>query len=78
MSSDPREAWPTQLTRTTELGEDFCASITAAPVPVEHLVARTAIRMMLEDRHSLQAGLGGGLGAVNLTITEEQYRKLLR
>jgi hypothetical protein len=45
---------------------------------IEHLVARTTTLMMLEDKHSFQAGLRSGLGAINLTITEEQYRKLLR
>jgi hypothetical protein len=50
----------------------------ADPDKIEQLVARTATRMMLEDRHSFQAGLRSGLGAVTLALTEEQYRKLLR
>jgi hypothetical protein len=45
---------------------------------VEQLVARTATRMLLEDRQAFELGLRSGLGAVNLTLTKEQYRKLRR
>jgi len=44
---------------------------------VEGLVARTATRMVIEDWHSFENGLRIGSGAVTLTVSEEQYRKLL-
>jgi hypothetical protein len=45
---------------------------------IEALIARTATRFVLDDRHALENGLRNGLGAVTLQLTEEQYRKLLR
>jgi hypothetical protein len=44
---------------------------------VEGLVARTATRMVIEDWHSFESGLRIGSGAVTITVSEEQYRKLL-
>jgi hypothetical protein len=48
------------------------------PGKIEELVARTATKMMSEDRQAFEHGIRNGLGAVNLTLTDEQYRKLLR
>jgi hypothetical protein len=45
---------------------------------IEELVARTSTPMRLEDRQALEHGLRRGLGAVNLVLADEQYRKLLR
>jgi hypothetical protein len=45
---------------------------------IERLVARTATSTMIEDRHAFQMGLRSGLGAVNLSVTDEQYQKLVR
>jgi hypothetical protein len=45
---------------------------------IEELVSRTATRMLLEDRQALEHGLRNGLGSVALTLSEAQYRKLLR
>ena len=45
---------------------------------IEALIARTPTRMVLEDRQALENGLRAGLGAVHLTLTATQYRKLLR
>jgi hypothetical protein len=45
---------------------------------IEELIARTNARMILEDRQALELGLRNGLGAVTLTLTDEQYRKILR
>ena len=45
---------------------------------IETLIARTATRMVLEDRQALGNGLHAGLGAVHLTVTQDQYRMLLR
>jgi len=44
---------------------------------LEELVERTGTRMLLEDRQAFELGIRNGLGAVNLTLTGEQYRKLL-
>ena len=44
---------------------------------IEELIARTNTRMVLEDRQALELGLRNGLGAVNLTLTDNQYRKIL-
>jgi hypothetical protein len=48
------------------------------PGKIEELVARTATKMMSEDRQAFEHGLRNGLGAVSLTLTKEQYRRLLR
>ena len=45
---------------------------------VEELIARTATRMVLEDRQAFELGLRSGLGAITLTLTKEQYRTLRR
>jgi hypothetical protein len=40
----------------------------ADPAKIEDLVARTATKLMLEDRQAFENGLRDGLGAVNLTL----------
>jgi hypothetical protein len=50
----------------------------ADPDKIYQLVARTPTKLMLEDRHASQMGIRSGLGAVNVTLDDEQYRKLLR
>jgi hypothetical protein len=50
----------------------------AEAAKVEEMVARTATRMVVADWHAFEIGLTSGSGAVTLTVTEEQYRKLLR
>jgi hypothetical protein len=45
---------------------------------IETLVARTETKMILETRQAFELGIRNGLGAINLTLTDEQYRKLLR
>ena len=45
---------------------------------IKALMDRTATKMVLEDRNAFELGLRNGLGAANLTVTDEQYRKLLR
>jgi hypothetical protein len=34
--------------------------------------------MILEVRQALEHGIRAGVGAVNLTVTQDQYRKLLQ
>src|ERR1700733_9494448 len=48
------------------------------PSKIEELVGRTATKMMSEDRQAFEHGIRNGLGAVNLILTKEQYRRLLR
>jgi hypothetical protein len=48
------------------------------PGKIEEMVARTATKMMSEDRQAFEHGIRNGLGAVNLILTKEQYRRLLR
>ena len=50
----------------------------ASPDKIEALIARIPTRIVLEDRHAFEHGILSGLGAVNLTLTQEQYLKLLR
>jgi hypothetical protein len=45
---------------------------------IEALIARTPTQMILEVRQALEQGIRAGLGAVNLTVTQDQYRKLLQ
>jgi hypothetical protein len=45
---------------------------------IEALIARTPTQMILEVRQALEHGIRGVLGAVNLTVTQDQYLKLLR
>ena len=45
---------------------------------IEALRARTPTQMVLEDRQALEHGLRAGLGALHLTVTRDQYRRLLR
>ena len=45
---------------------------------IEVLIARTPTQMILEVRQALEQGIRAGLGAVNLTVTQDQYLKLLQ
>ena len=45
---------------------------------IEALIARTPTRMVLEDRQAFEHGILSGLGAVTLTLTEDQILKLIR
>jgi hypothetical protein len=49
----------------------------ASSEKLDELVERTGTRMLLEDRQAFELGIRNGLGAVHLTLTGEQYRKLL-
>ncbi len=50
----------------------------ADPGKIYELVARTATRMLLEDRQALENGLRSGQGATMLTLNQDQYQKLVR
>ncbi len=50
----------------------------ADPAKIRQIVARSATRMLLEDRSAFEYGLKHGAGVVLLILTQEQYRKLRR
>ncbi len=45
---------------------------------IENVVDKTVTQMALEDRQAFEYRLRNGLGAITLTVTGEQHRKLLR
>jgi hypothetical protein len=45
---------------------------------LEDLVARTPTKMVLADKQAFELALNTGRGAVDLVLTEDQYRKLRR
>lgn len=44
---------------------------------IVELVTRTETKMILEVRQAFELGIRNGLGAIPLTLTTEQYRKLV-
>lgn len=62
-----------QNVRTTFLEFTF-----ADPQKLEELVKRTETRMVMADRQTFEIGIRNGRGLVELTLTQSQYRKLLR
>ena len=50
----------------------------AESAKIGEIVARSATRLLLEDRNAFEYALQHGTGVVTLTLTGAQYRKLLR
>lgn len=70
--------WRVTFRDLTDPSRQFREITFADPSKIEALIARTPTRMVLEDRQALENGLRAGLGAVHLTVTQDQYRMLLR
>ena len=45
---------------------------------IEALIPRTPTQMILEVRQGLEQGIRAGLGAIDLAVTQDQYRNLLQ
>ena len=50
----------------------------ADPGKIREIVVRSATHMLLEDSSAFEYGLKNGAGVVLLTLSEEQYRKLIK
>jgi hypothetical protein len=77
MRFENRNGWHVSFSDLQNPGCKFREITFATADKIEQLLARTETRMVLEDQQAFELGIRNGRGAVLLTLTGEQYRKLL-
>jgi hypothetical protein len=77
MRFEHRNGWHVSFSDLQSPGLKFREITFATSEKIEQLLARTETRMALEDQQAFDLGIRNGRGAVLLTLSGEQYRKLL-
>jgi hypothetical protein len=77
MSFEKKVGWLVTFRDTNDSRAQFRRLSFADSSKIEELIARSGTKVMLEDRQALELGLRQGRGATRLTLSSEQYRRLV-